>query len=298
MGFWKLLVFIHVVELKSFSEAAKVCKLSQPTVSSHIKQLESYLGCALVDRIGRQVVITRVGEVLYRYAKKLMALKEEAETAISLFKGELKGVINIGASTIPGVYILPELIAGFRKPYPNVRVCLEIDSSGTILQKISEGALELGVVGVKSGHKTLQQRRLVSDEMLLVVPPEHRWKKRDTISFETLRHEPFIKREESSGTWKTFRNCITQAGHEVDALNIVAEIGHSSGIISGIKNGLGISVLSSIAISDELKNNQLKALKIKGVNHQRDFYLTWNVHRSFSPVAGLLRDYIEERFGL
>lgn len=296
MGFWQLFVFIHVIELKSFSEAAKVCHLSQPTVSSHIKQLESNLGCLLVDRVGRQAVATKAGEILYGYAKKLVALKDEAEAAISDFMGDLKGNIKIGASTIPGVYLFPEILADFRKRYPKIKVSLEIESSGAILNKTKEGLLELSIVGVQSDQNMIEQQPIVSDEMLLAIPKDHRWKKRDAISFNTLKNEPFIKREDSSGTWRTFKTCLVSAGYNADDLNVVAEVGHTNSIIAGIKTGLGVSILSSIAIAADQNSDSLKALKISAVNHKRDFYLTWNNQRTFSPIASLLKDFIQKKF--
>ena len=296
MGFWQMYIFMHVVEQKSFSAAAKVCNLSQPTVSAHIRQLEEYLGCPVVDRVGRRIMVTQAGRILYGYAKKLVALKEEAETAISVFQGVLKGTVTIGASTIPGIYIFPPVLSTFRKRYPNIRVTLEISSSGQVLEKVAEGILELSIVGIKSDHKLLRQIRMVEDEMLLAIPEDHRWRKRDCISFETLKKEPFIKREDSSGTWRTFRQSLNKAGYDTDELNVVAEVQHSNGVISGVKSGLGVSVLSSVAIANEQHHRGLRALKISHVDHSRSFYLTWNAHRSFSPIAGLLKDFIIDHF--
>lgn len=293
MGFWQLNIFLHVVELESFSAAAEACSLSQPTVSAHIRQLEEHLGCTLVDRIGRRAIVTKAGRILHEYAKKLIALREEAEAAISVFQGELKGKADIGASTIPGIHIFPPILAKFRKNHPNIRVCLEIGSSGDILQKMIEGVLELSIVGVKNDHNALRQERIVEDEMLLAIPADHRWNRRDSINFETLRKEPFIKREDSSGTWKTFKQSLNKAGYDIDDLNVVAEVRHSSGVISGVKSGLGVAVLSSIAIAND---QGLKALKIKHVDHRRSFYLTWNAYRSFSPISALFKEFILDHF--
>ena len=296
MGFWQLYVFINVVELKSFSKAAAVCNLSQPTVSSHIKQLESNFDCILIDRIGRQAVVTKVGKILYGYAKKLTSMKSEAESAISAFQGNLKGEIIVGGSTIPGIYILPGILAKFREPHPSIRVSLEIDSSEVIMQGIIKGDIEIGIVGLKSNHQWICQSEIISDEMVLAIPPDHRWGKRETISIEALKREPFIKREDGSGTWKSFSKSMAQAGYSVDDLNIVAEVRHTNGVVSGIKNNLGVSVLSPIAITDDLANKRLKILKIKSVDLKRNFFLSWNSKLSGSPISALLGEFIKESF--
>lgn len=297
MGLWQLYVFVKVIELQSFSEAALACNLSQPTVSSHIKQLELHLDCILIDRIGKKALATKVGEILYEYAKKMLTLRQDAETAVSDFLGNMKGSIHIGGSTIPGVYILPEILATFRKQYPNITFSLDIDSTGNIIQKLIDGVLELGIVGAKSEQKSIQQKSLIKDEMMLVIPADHRWAKREIISFETLKNEPFIKRESESGTWKSFCKNLKKAGFDCDDLNIVAVIKHTNGVISAIKQQLGVSVLSPIAIADDLQANRLKTLRIQGIDLSRNFYLTWNADRSLSPITKLLLEFIETGYG-
>lgn len=295
MGFWQLFIFLHVFEQGSFSEAAKLCGLSQPTVSSHIRQLEAHLDCLLFDRIAKKAVPTKIGEILYRYANRLMRLREETETAISEFKGNMRGDVVIGGSTIPGGYLLPGVLAGFRQLFPNTRIFLDIDSTENIIRKLNEGEVELGIVGAKSAQKNIAQAKYIDDELTLVIPVDHRWSKRDTIRFETLKKEPFIKRESGSGTWQTFSLGLKKAGYDIEELNIVTEIKHTQGVISGIRNRLGISVLSPIAIVDELQLNRLKPLKIQSVDLKRSFYLTWHAQRSLSPIARQLKEFIESQ---
>ncbi|MFH2129448.1 MAG: selenium metabolism-associated LysR family transcriptional regulator [bacterium] len=298
MGFWQLFVFIKVIEHRSFSGAAKACNLTQPTVSSHIKQLETYLDCILIDRVGKEAVATGVGKILYDYARKLMAMMAEAETAVLEFQGNMKGDVIIGGSTIPGSFILPELLSRFRECYPHVRFSLDISNTGTVIEKLLDGSVELAIVGARSDHKQIDQKEIIVDEMMLVIPGRHRWSKLERISFAALRKEPFIRRENASGTWKSFANSLRKVDYDIDELNIVAEISNTAGVISGVRNGLGISVISSIAISEGLTNGSLKALKITNVDMRRSFYLTWNRGRSMSPLVSLLKNFIEQRTGV
>lgn len=296
MGFWQLLVFINVIECKSFSEAAKVCGLAQPTVSSHIKQLEDYLGCILIDRVGKKAIPTKAGEILFGYAKRLMALKSKAEAAISDFLGDMKGSLAVGGSTIPGVYVFPELMAEFRQDYPNVLFSLNIDSTQSIIRELNDGQTEIGIVGSLSEQRSIHQKKIISDEMMLIVPKSHKWSKRDSISFNSLKKEPFIKRENGSGTWNSFCEGLKRSGLDSEELNVVSEIQDTNGVIAGIKSKLGVSVLSPIAVSKELKNKDLHSLKITNVDLKRSFYLTWSSKRSMSPIADLFKSFVEKKY--
>ena len=238
---------------------------------------------------------SQAADILYEYAKQLMTLREEAETTISEFKGDMRGSVVIGGSTIPGIFILPELLAAFRQRYANARIVLEVDGTDRIIQKLIDGSVELAIVGAKTVIKKISQRRFISDELALVIPAEHRWAKRESISFETLKKEPFIKRESGSGTWQTFAEGLKQAGFDIAELNIVSQIKHTQGVISGIKHRLGISILSPISIEGELKQKRLKTLKIKSVHLKRNFYLSWNSQRSFSPIGKQLKLFLEEQ---
>lgn len=175
MDLWQLHVFCKVVEHSSFSTAANIVHLSQPTVSSHIKDLEDHLGCRLIDRLPKKVVPTKAGELLYTFACRLLTLRDEAESALSTFQGTIKGELLIGGSTIPGVYILPKAIGAFSKIYPDVKICLEMGDTEKIIDATLMGRLELGVVGAKSDDHRIVQEPLLEDELQLVIPADHRW---------------------------------------------------------------------------------------------------------------------------
>ena len=144
MDLWQLNIFCKVIELKGFSKAGNAVHLSQPTVSSHIKDLENHFECQLIDRLGKKAVPTKAGELLYRYAHKLIALRDEVESAMAEFHGNIKGRLVIGGSTIPGEYILPKHIGGFTMDYPRVSIALQIGDTENIIQDVLAGFLELG----------------------------------------------------------------------------------------------------------------------------------------------------------
>lgn len=295
MDLWQLNILCKVVELKSFSKAGNIIHLSQPTVSSHIKDLEEHFGCRLIDRLAREAVPTRAGELLYSYAKKLLALKDETESVMAEFMGKIQGRLVLGGSTIPGVYVLPKITGEFTKKYPDVTISLMIGDTKTIVEDTITGSIELGIVGAKVNDGRTISEKLIEDRMCLVVPRKHRWAKKKRVKLEELFSEPFIIRENGSGTLKSLQNSMNQAGTKAEKLKVVAEMGSTAAVIQGIKNNIGVSILSSIAVSEETRYNDLKALDIEGLDLKRSFYLTLLKNRTLSPVCKVFIDFLKTR---
>ena len=296
MDLWQLNIFCKVIELKGFSKAGKAVHLSQPTISSHIKDLENHFGCQLIDRLGKKAVPSKAGELLYTYARKLIALRNEAEAAMDEFQGKIKGRLVIGGSTIPGGYILPQLIGAFTTDYPEVKISLIIGDTDQIIQDTLSGLLELGIVGAKPSDKNIVQEKLIEDEMRLIVTADHKWAGKKHISLELMFKEPFIVRETGSGTLKSIKMSLTEKGHIFEDLNIISEMGSTAAIIQGIKSKVGISILSTIAVAEELKARTLKALAIKDLKLKRSFYLIRHKHRSASPLCRAFNEFLKKEF--
>jgi DNA-binding transcriptional LysR family regulator len=294
MDLWRLQIFCRVVELKSFSKAAKAVYLSQPTVSSHIKDLENHFECKLVDRLGREVLPTKAGSLLYDYATKIIALKQEAENALTEFHGKVKGHLTIGGSTIPAGYILPPLLGKFKEDYPGVVVTLIQGDTKRIIRDTLEGNVELGIVGAKAREVQLVQKKIIDDEMFLIVLREHSWANKDYVMMDEVIREPFILREPGSGTRKSMEEVLEKGGHPLGVLNVVAEMGSTEAIRQGIKAGVGVSILSERAVGEELAAGSLKKVKIHGLSFERAFYLTVHKHRTQSPLCRTFIEFLDQ----
>ncbi len=294
MDLWQLNIFCKVVELEGFSKAAKAVHLSQPTISSHIKELENHFECQLIDRLDKKAVPTKAGELLYNYACKLISLRDETETAMAEFQGKIKGRLFIGGSTIPGGYILPRLIGAFTKDYPGVTISLSIGDTDQIIQDILSGVLELGIVGAKTSDKKILQEKLIEDEMRLIVSADHKWSRKKSVNLTMMFQEPFIIRERGSGTLKSIQLCLLDKGYSSEDLNIIAEMGSTEAVIQGIKSKVGISILSTIAVAEELQTGTLKALIIKELNLKRSFYITRHRLRSISPLSKAFMEFLKK----
>ena len=294
MDLRKLEVFCKVYELKSFSQAGKACLLSQPTVSEHIRHLETHLDVRLFDRLGREVVPTRAGEILYNYARRMLNLKREAGQTLERYRGKMSGDLELGGSTIPGQYILPSLIGRFRENFPDIFIKLIIGDTMKITNMVLDGELELGIVGAKIRNNKLQFEQLFDDELVLAMSPDHRWARRSAIRLEELLQAPFIMREQGSGTRMTMLEILEQAGLDSQDFKAVAEMGSTDAIRQAIKAKVGVSILSRRAIADELQFEKLCHIPVKGLSLTRHFYLVTHNKRSRSPVGQAFVDYLIE----
>ena len=296
MDVWHLKIFQQVVKHKSFSLAAKAVNLTQPTVSSHIKELENHYECRLLDRLGRKAIPTRAGELLYTHAEKILAQLEETESAMAGFLGKISGHLEMGGSTIPGGYILPRVIGQFFNYHQNVNISLIVGDTTQIIEDIINSKLEFGVVGARSESGRILQTRLIEDDMRLIVPADHKWTHKHQVSLNMMRTEPFIVRETGSGTRKSLQRRLAEMGSDIGQLNIIAEMGSTAAVIQGIKNHIGVSILSPIAVSEELAAGTLKAMTITGMRLKRYFYLTVHQDRTPSPLCAAFIDFLSQIF--
>jgi DNA-binding transcriptional LysR family regulator len=289
----QLEIFQKVVELGSFSKAAEVVHLAQASVSERIANLENAVGEKLLDRLGRQVTPTKLGELLYRRALSLLEMKRTVCLEIESFLGARRGTINLGCSTIPGEYILPNIIGRFGEQYPQVAVYVTVADSREIEARVLEGQFELGVIGSKSPSKILVSHELWRDELVLAVPASHPWAERKAVSLNDLSKEPYISREAGSGTLQMVEKCLLAAGYEgTQSFHVVARFGTSTAVKEGIKAGLGISILSSLALDTEIKAGIVKTLRIKGLLMSRRFYLIKDRRRISSPPCKAFADFL------
>ncbi len=286
------------MEQRSFSRAAELCHLTQPTVSGHVKLLEEYFGVTLFDRHTREVVPTPAGLLLYRYAKRVVRLVEEMEREMSYYKGGRKGKLRLGGSTIPGQYILPFLLQKFNQAFPDIRVAVHIADTRAVAQLVAEGELELGVIGAKVLETNLHYEPCYEDEIILVLRKDFRVPKLDltqgVLKPEDLRHLPLIVREKGSGTWLTTKKALKNIGCPPERLKVVAELGSTEAVRQAVKAGLGAAFLSKRAVQEEIDSGLLVQVAVEGLSIKRNFYLVYPSRRTLSPTAQIFVDFFKE----
>jgi len=285
MDMRRLEVFCKVVELKSFTGAAKALSLSQPTVSEHIRTLEEILNERLLDRLGREVLATPAGRVVYQYARNIVQMRDEAIQALEQFRGNLAGRLILGASTIPGTYILPRFIGDFKSMHPAIQITLRIADTAQIVEQVLEGDVEAGLVGSKWSDRRLLMEELFSDELVLAVFPEHPWASTGRIKLEDLEEEPFILRERGSGTRMVMKHILEENGFDLSKISVVAEMGSTEAVRQGIKAKIGISILSRHAVVEDIEHGLLTGVDIENIRFSRPLYLIQRRNRQMSPLC-------------
>jgi DNA-binding transcriptional LysR family regulator len=292
MDLHQIEIFCTLIKLRSFSKAADALYLTQPTVSGHMKNLETELGVKLLDRLGKRVVPTEEGEVLFRHGEKLLALRDQARQEIEQLSGRVSGTLKIGGSTIPGAYIIPELIGAFKKNYPLITVQLLIEDTALVADAVLTGGLCLGVVGAKIDDPRLESHAFLKDELVLAVPGGHPWAKKKSVSLGALKKEPFILREEGSGTRRIMEDRFRKEGFSTGDLSVVAEVGSSDAVRQAVKAGLGVSILSVRALQDDVQAGRLATLRIAGITLDRNFSIILLRGRSRTPLCKAFLDFI------
>lgn len=282
-------IFCRVFEKKSFSKAAESLYLTQPTISAHIKSLEEDLDIKLFDRLGRQVLPTKGGELLYSYATKIEGLGKEAREAIALFTGKLKGHLDIGGSTIPGEYLLPEMIGDFRRESPDVISTLHIGDTKEVAHMLIDGKIEIGIVGAMIDDSRIENIKYSDDELILIAAPSYT---DNHLTNDMIRRIPFITRERGSGSWLAIEKEFSANGIEADKLNIVAEMGSTEAIKTAVRSGLGLSVVSTLAVKDELARGSLKMIEIDCLPITRKLYIITHKAKAKSPLCQAFLDFI------
>ncbi|MBM9511968.1 selenium metabolism-associated LysR family transcriptional regulator [Desulfogranum marinum] len=292
MDIRKLEVFCKVVEYKSFTKASQWAMISQPTVSEHIRNLEEQLGQKLFDRLGRHVEATPVGQLFYSYALKIIRLQQASLEAIEEFSGHLKGRIIIGASTIPGTYILPCSLAAFLATYSEVKVDINIANSKSIAQKVIEGTYDIGIIGAAWNDKALDWHALYMDELLIIVPANSPLAQKKNVPVAEILQHPFIHREQGSGTRKVVAKILENKGLKEKNVFEIATIGSTAAVKEAVKAGLGISILSKKAVAEEIKNGTLVGLTLDNEPMERPFYLIQRKNRELTPIAAAFTTFL------
>ena len=272
----KLKVFCTVAETKSFSKTSEIIHLTQPAVSLQIQALEERYETKLFDRSSSTVTLTPAGEVLYKFAKEILALYAAAEKAISKQIGLIKGSLTIGAGSNIGNYILPSVITDFKNNNPKIKIYLLVGNSKRVVELLNSGNIDIGLVEGDISRQKMVVRKLISDELLLIVSPSHPWAKRKDVSISEIVREPLILREAGSCTRQMIEKYLARHGITPHDMKISTVLGSTEAIKDAVENGLGVSIISRWAVRKESKYGTLKTLNIKEEKMVRDFSLVIN----------------------
>jgi LysR family transcriptional regulator, transcriptional activator of the cysJI operon len=250
MDIRKIEAFAKVYEHCSFSKAGKSLYLSQPTISAHVASLEQELEVQLFDRIGRSVVPTKAGEVLYEHARKIFEASELAISELRKLQDRITGKLDIGGSTIPANFIMPEILAKFWTTYPEVIMDLRIGDSEDIVTQVRDNTLMLGVVGAVFESPELQFEKIASDSLILTMTPKLYESHRHLPVEELLRALPWVLREEGSGTRVAMAESLSKFGIDIHSLRAVIMVRNAGAMSRCLSAGMGASITSAITVQE------------------------------------------------
>ena len=283
-------VFLAVARERSFSRAAGRIHSSQPTLSEHVSELERELGRKLFARHGREVTLTEAGRVFEEYAARIAATVEGAREAMGELDGLSRGSLLIGASTTPGLYVVPGIVATFRARYPGIDLKLQIANSQVIEDRVKDRELDLGIVGghaVAAGEECLAAGLL--DELVLVVAPEHAWARRREIAPEQLAEQPLLLREQGSATRAVTERALKQARVP---FKVVMELDHTEAIKQSVMAGFGVAFVSIYAVRGEVATGRLCVARLRGLRVQRHFHVIHHESRRVTASARAFMDLL------
>jgi len=281
----QLRIFQAVAQSRSFTRAADLVHLTQPGISKHIKQMEEYFGTRLFDRSGRKATLTEPGQILFEATQEIVATIDAAERRIDDLKGLRGGKLRLGSSFPIGVYLLPKVLATFRKRYPGVEVILDISLSEAIEARLLAGELDLGLVSHDTRDHRLVARPFMTDELIAIVPRNHKWAGRQRIKPQDLTDETFIAAARGAGTRVVVEERLKARGI---SLPHVLEFGNLEGVKHAVEAGLGMSIQSRSVVQREIAAGSLRAIRLAGMNASIQFFYVCRKHTHLTNAAKAL----------
>ncbi len=289
-----LYVFVVAAELKNFSRAARRLHLSQPAVSQHIQHLEKRLGVKLFERNGRRVRLSAAGETLLPMARDLIRASKQFEEVALTLSGEVVGLLTVGCSTTSGKYVLPPLLARFRRKYPLVKGLVKVGMRDQVIDWLQAGEVDLAITSERINRSGIHYRHFFEDEIVLIVPKDHPWARLERVPPQALYEEKFIMRDPSSGTYMALVEALDQAGIDVERLECVLTLGNSEATIMAVEEGIGLGFVPRLAAERCLALGRIKVVELEGVPMRRWLYIAYNSMRAKTPALNAFCEFMEE----
>lgn len=296
MEFKQLLSFVTVVEHKSFTKAAELLFVSQPTISAHIRDLEEELNKRLIHRTTKSIELTPKGKEVFDYAVRILDLKDRLVESCS---SGPKKIIHLGASTIPSAYILPELLPTFGTLSPDTYFSIHQNDSQGIIEGLKEGLFDIGMVGMKVEDEQIECIPFLKDHMILITPVNDHFlemQQSDDWSVSQLLKEPMIMREAGSGSKKTADLFLESIGISSNELNIVARVNDQEAIKNMVAGGLGISIISEMAAKNFLAEKRILGFSLDEYSSGRQIYMIYRKDYILNPYVQNFMKFVKKKY--
>jgi len=281
-------LFVSVIELGSVSRAATAHGITQPSASSRLKHLERQLGMRLLDRGPGGSRPTDAGVVVAGWAEGILRAAHELSAGLSAFQAEQTGRLRIAASFTIAEYLLPQWLDRFSRDHPRDSVALEVANSTAVVDRLRQGAADLGFIETPSELDGLDQLVVAHDELVAVVAPSHPWAQRRSVPVEALAATPLVMREAGSGTREAFEAALRTLG--LGAPTAVLELGSTSAVRAAVVHGNAPTVISRLAVAAELDVGQLTEIDVPDLVIGRELRAVWPAGTDLPTLARALLD--------
>jgi DNA-binding transcriptional LysR family regulator len=286
-----LRTFLTVSKFRGITRALGELHLTQPAVSRQIHGLEEYLGTKLFLRKGRSLVLTEAGYILEHYSIRVFELLTEAQEELDGLKGLVRGHIRISAATTIGIYVIPDMLGEFKSGHPGIDISLTISNKEEVLRQVQAGKVDLGFAGPPIPFPEFAKHPYLEDDMVLIVSPQHPLAARDAISIKVLTEEMFIHREKGSGTREIVEEELRRAGV---SLMHTMELGSTEAIKKTVAANLGVSIVSSRAVTLEVMVGSLCAIRVSDLNLRHMIYMLYRPKSPLSSAAEGFRRFLSD----
>jgi DNA-binding transcriptional LysR family regulator len=277
-----LQIFLSVAKHLNYTRAAEEVNLSQPSVSVRMRELEHDLGAKLFEQLGKKIALTEAGQLLVPYATRVIAAMSDARHAIDELQGLERGLLRIGASTTPGMYIIPRTLANFKRHYPKIEVHLAVKDTRQIEEGVIRNEFDFGFVGGHLAGDEVDVLPWMTDHLVLVVPFNHHLARKKSVKMADLRKEMFILREAGSATRAAVAHHLKKADLEVET---VMEMENPESVKKAVESGLGIAFISKFAVETELKAKSLVAISVNGLDISRELKIVYRKDKHLGRAA-------------
>ena len=277
-----LKVFLAAAKHLNYTRAGEEIHLSQPSVSVRIRQLEEELQVRLFDHIGKRVALSEAGRLLEMHARRAVAVLDDARQAIEELQDLERGSLRIGASTTPGMYLVPRIIAEFNKLHPDIAMRLSVKNTGQIEEDIINNEFDLGFVGGHLIGNDIDMLPWCIDELVLIAPPGNPLARRKNVKLSDLAKERFICREPGSASRAVVEKYLSQLNFSFE---VSVELGNPEAVKQSVMGGFGIAFLSKFALEAELKAKSLAIVNIKDLRINRELRIIHRKDKHLSRAA-------------
>jgi DNA-binding transcriptional LysR family regulator len=281
MDFDQLRTLVEVARLGSFSRAAEKVLRSQPAVSAQIRQLEQEYGQKLFDRTAKSVRLTPTGEVVLEYAKQMLALQAKSLHAGADHHGVPSGTLSLGANEGTFLYVLPKVLAKYHSKYRQVRISVYRSFSHKVIEKVEQGAVDLGVVSMPVKSTSLKVVPIFRDRLLLMVGPANPLFKKASVTLPELAEQPIILPR--TGSIRKLMEKELRPYRE--NLNITMELTSVVMIKRFVRDGFGVSLICAAFARENVRRDEVRLLEVEGLNLWRQLGLIYRKDRSL-PLVG------------